>query len=395
MDECYGLAQVDIHVPLELRETFAELPPIFKNEIVRRENLAGHMKRYAEEKGIMNNGWRCLLASYFGKKILMTTDYLRWCLRHGLVVEKCYQFIEFRKSQPFREFVDFVSDSRREGDVNSDLAPRAESAKLVGNSAYGIQIMNKAKFEDTLYVDNKNVYKKLNSPRFKAYDFVNQKLSEVKMFKKKIKHNEPIIVGFTALNNAKQRMLEFKYDFLGALMRPLTCRAIEMDTDSMYIAISETTFEECLTADASIKLNKWKIENCNDDDYMPDADIKFLPRTCCDKHRQFDKRTPGLFKIEWSGTEMVCLNSKTYCAFDSEKDSVKLAMKGSNKGIDNPLEIYKTVLASEMSYEGVNRGFRFHEGQMKTYEQRKNAITYFYCKRIVLEDGVTTLPLDI
>ena len=28
-----------------------------------------------------------------------------------------------------------------------------------------------------------------------------------------------------------------------------------------------------------------------------------------------DKRTPGIFKIEWKGTEMICLNSKTYLFF--------------------------------------------------------------------------------
>ena len=39
------------------------------------------------------------------------------------------------------------------------------------------------------------------------------------MSKKTTTHDEPIRVGFVALKNAKQRMLEFKYDFLGSVLR--------------------------------------------------------------------------------------------------------------------------------------------------------------------------------
>ena len=42
-----------------------------------------------------------------------------------------------------------------------------------------------------------------------------------------------------------------------------------------------------------------------------------------------------------------------------------------------------------------NRGFRLDNQVMKTYSQVKTAINYSYWKRIVLEDGIHTVPLDV
>ena len=395
-DTIYGLAQVDIKVPDHLREYFAELPPIFKNTTIERSNLRGHMRDFAENNGLMKNGWRCLVASYFGEKLLMTTDYIKWCLNHGLIVENCYLLLEYRRQQPFKHFIEFVSRNRRRGDYDSSLSVIAETSKLLGNSAYGIQLINKSKFENTVFADKETVVRKINSNLFKSYDEIDGNLFEMKMFKKKIVHNEPITVGFAVLNNAKQRMLEFRYDFLGVIMRPSTFRLIEMDTDSLYLALNETDLEECFHTDSKSAYNQWKQDSCAlGFGYEPDNTHGFLTRTCCDEHIKYDSRTPGLFKVEWNGTEMVCLNSKTYCTVNQHNGTVKFAMKGTNKTLDSPLSKYLSVLRSKQPYEGVNRGFRVDDGCMKTYEQHKKSVTYFYCKRLVLEDGVTTSPLDI
>ena len=111
-----------------------------------------------------------LMSNYFGEQILLTTDYLKSCLKHGLLIHKCYLVLEFQRSQPFTDFVNFVSENRRKGDVTKELTVIADTSKLLGNSAYCIQLMNKAKFEQTDFTDNRNVSKKINSPRFKSYD---------------------------------------------------------------------------------------------------------------------------------------------------------------------------------------------------------------------------------
>jgi len=42
-----------------------------------------------------------------------------------------------------------------------------------------------------------------------------------------------------------------------------------------------------------------------------------------------------------------------------------------------------------------NKGFRMVDNHMITYIQEKKGLTYYYDKRVVLADGVSTLPLPI
>ena len=43
----------------------------------------------------------------------------------------------------------------------------------------------------------------------------------------------------------------------------------------------------------------------------------------------------------------------------------------------------------------MNKVFRVHQNEMITYIQQKKGLSYVYDKRKVLEDGVSTVPLDI
>ena len=103
-EKVYGIAETDIHVPDHLKEHFKELPPIFKDTTAERQHLSVEMQNYAKEFGLMKNGWKCLVASHFGEKIMLSTDYIKWCLEHGLVVTKCYQFLCYKKAKPFKDF---------------------------------------------------------------------------------------------------------------------------------------------------------------------------------------------------------------------------------------------------------------------------------------------------
>ena len=55
---------------------------------------------------------------------------------------------------------------------------------------------------------------------------------------------------------------------------------------------------------------------------------QWFPRDDTAENRAFDKRTPGLFKIEWEGEGIIALCSKTYFCFG---DQNKVSCKGLNK----------------------------------------------------------------
>jgi hypothetical protein len=80
-----------------------------------------------------------------------------------------------------------------------------------------------------------------------------------------------------------------------------------MDTDSACMALSGPTFASVVKPSMKEEY-QWALTRCCRDDVDPE----WFPRTCCTKHAKYDKRTPGLFKVEYEGDVMIGLCSKTY-----------------------------------------------------------------------------------
>lgn len=74
----------------------------------------------------------------------------------------------------------------------------------------------------------------------------------------------------------------------------------------------------------------------------------------------------------------------------------KFSSKGINKNTnDITIESFKNVLHTKENTTATNRGFRMVNNRIMSYLQEKKRVTYFYDKRKVLEDGISTEPLDI
>ena len=86
-----------------------------------------------------------------GENILLYTPLLKWYLEHGLEITKFYQAITYTPKKCFTRIVEEVSDARRAGDVNEDMAIIGETMKLVGNSLYGRTVMDKGKHTTTTF----------------------------------------------------------------------------------------------------------------------------------------------------------------------------------------------------------------------------------------------------
>jgi hypothetical protein len=108
-------------------------------------------------------------------------------------------------------------------------------------------------------------------------------------------------------------------------------------------------------------------------------------------------RTPGLFKEEWCGDGIVALNPKTYfCWKNGDGSANKCSSKGLNKTTNNlSKEKFLDVLHTKSKITGINRGFRIKDNSVYTYSQLKTGLSYFYAKRKVHPDGVSTSMIDI
>ena len=316
----------------------------------------------------------------FANNILLTTPLLRWYMNHGLHVTDVYEVTEYVPKSCFESFADDVSDARRQGDSDPSTAIIAETMKLFGNSGYGRSLTNKENHLDIRYCDEASVGLAVNDPHFRKLDILGDNYYEISKTKKSIKMDLPIQIGFFVYQYAKLRMLEFYYDLIDKFLDRSDFEYCEMDTDSAYIALSGESVDALIKPELQAEYELEKFD--------------WFPRDYNVEVSAYDKRTPGLFKTEFEGDGIIGLCSKMYFCFNDSK--AKYSCKGVSKrtnAIDK--DTYLSVLRSKATGSATNRGFRVRGNSVFTYTQAKNAFTYFYGKRKVLEDGVSTTFLDI
>ena len=327
----------------------------------------------------MNQKRRCLIGSMYGEKIMVISPLLKWYVEHGLKVTQIHQVVEYTPAACFQKFGDNISDARRAGDADPEKKIVAETRKLDGNSSYGKTVTNKERHTDVIYCQEHQVSRYLVDPSFRRCNQLSDKTFEVEMSKKTIRLDLPMQIGCFVYQYAKLRMLEFYYDFMDIFVDRRDFQYCVMDTDSAYMALSAGSLEEVIKPEMQ---QRYQMEKKN-----------WFPRTDTPQLAAYDKRMPGLFKTEFTGDGMIALCSKTYFCFGAED---KFSCKGVNRKTNNVTkEKYMDVLLTKQSGSGTNRGFRTIDNQVYTYLQERSGFTYFYPKRKVLADGVSTAPLEI
>jgi len=392
-DELFGVLEVDIEVPQHLYDKFSEMSPLFCTTDIPFDVIGNHMQEFINETGMSKRPRRLLVGGMKARKIMLASPLLKTYLDLGLVVTKVYQVAEFARMRCFKNFVSEVTNARRAGDADKNLSIIADLNKLIGNSAYGSTIMNKLKHSKVKYVQGENDACRLaNEPTFKSMNQLSEDFFEVEMKHKKIKLDLPIQIGFFILQNAKRRMIEFYYQFLSKYIDRKNFEMLQMDTDSFYFSIAANSLDEVIKPNLKQEYIQKLMGHCDGQEVT--ASTHWFPRKCCQMHSKYDSRTPGLFKEEYQGDTFYGLCSKTYIVQNGS--DFKFSSKGiSKKRVKDPLNIYKTVLESKESSGSTNVGFISKDNQIYTYKQHRRGFSYFYIKRKVSDDGITTKPLDI
>ena len=85
-----------------------------------------------------------------------------------------------------------------------------------------------------------------------------------------------------------------------------------------------------------------------------------------------------------------------YCSSDITEKEIKYSCKGIQHQNNNiTYSKFENVLLHGAKDTAINKGFRYIDGFMKSYEQSKKGLSYAYHKRIVCDDGINTKPLLI
>ena len=103
------------------------------------------MKEYAEKEGIMSQPRRMLISSFHLNNGTIIAPLLLFYLHLGLECTKIYQFVQYTPKKCFNSFVQSAVNARRQGDENPNSSVVAETMKLLANSSYGYQIMDRSR----------------------------------------------------------------------------------------------------------------------------------------------------------------------------------------------------------------------------------------------------------
>ena len=300
----FGCVQCDIEVPENLRSNFNNFPTILKNTFDSKSQIGEFMTNYAEEERLLSQPQKMLISSFKLQNGTLITPLLLFYQQLGLVCTKIHLFVEYIPKKCFNNFVQTAVDARRQGDENSNSSVVAETMNFLANSSYGYQIMDRSRHTVTKYLSDEKTHAAINSKLFYKLDHVNNSLYEIELAKAQTEHKEPIIVGSVILQYAKLRMLELYYNFFTKFCDVNKFEELEMDTDSLYLALAEKELEDCIRPEMRAEWQRLRSNDCADN-FTADAVANFFPRTCCVKHKQHDKREPGLSKEEFRCTEML------------------------------------------------------------------------------------------
>ena len=285
-------------------------------------------------------------------------------------------------SHPWLEpSADFVSTSCRTANADPNQKILGETAKLVGNAGFGCFIMDVTRHQEVRYEqDESKVARAINSFFFHDLEELSDEVFELKMLEKKIKCDLPIQIGFFVFTYAKLRMLEFYYHCIHAFQDRRDFQYLEMDTDSAYMSLAGDSLEELVKPDKRAEFAAVQHQ------WFPRHDTPSMPPTTS-ASRAFSK---------WNGKETVLWVSIARPTAAGARTATKPAAKGISKRLNDPQkEVYLNVLQTWQSRSGENRGFRVVDNKVLTYAQHQTGFSYFYPERKVLEDGVSTVPLDI
>ena len=405
-----GIIFVNIETPEHLKMNYEQFAPIIKHASITLDDIGSYMQRIAFENNIKfpSEGRKMVIDSYFGENVGITCESLKHLLEMGLEVTKILAFIRYKPFPIFKPFVDKITRLRMQGDVDKDKAIIANIAKLLGNSAFGSCITDVEKHREVImYVIDGNERIKMKGSylkkdiasrkMFKTYEVITQNLIEITRRKKKIILNQLRQISNVIFDKSKMTMRKF-IEFCFTVLKKDSYRFMSTDTDSIYIAFKDgPNFTDNLDPD--------KLE------FFEQEKHKYFVTSTA----MYGERTPGLFKVEARGKNMVALCAKSYVVFDEHENTLKFSSKGVQKSTmyelgkelskdedynsrntyKNVFKVYQDQLQKGKTQQIINRGMKRTNDVFTTYEQEKKCNTNFYCKRRVLDDGVTTVPLDI
>ena len=302
----------------------------------------------------------------------------------GLKITKIHKGVTFNERPWLAEYIE----------MNTALRTKATSSfekdffKLANNSVFGKTMENVRNRVDIRLVNNKEKFLKLAAkPNYHASTIFSENLVAVNMKRTKLVLNKPIYLGMSILDISKNLMYDFHYNYNKPKFSD-DSRLLFTDTDSLCYEIRTEDFYEHIANDVHRLFDT--------SNYPKDHTDRSGHPSCIPTG--VNKKVPGLFKDECGGkqiTEFVGLRPKLYAInVEGVGESKRCkGVKGSTVKNDIALADYRECLYSGESQTRSMCVIRSRGHELGSERVTKVALCSKDDKRVILEDGVTTLAI--
>ena len=309
------------------------------------------------------------------EKYVLHGQNLKLYLELGLKLKWIHRGIKFREKPWMKSYIELNTDLRTKGknDFEKDFF------KLMNNSVFGKTMENIRNRVDVRLVGNREKAQKLIvKPNLKHWVCFDENLIGVHLKRIKLVFNKPVYCGMSILDLSKTLIYDFHYNYIIPKFGKKQ-KLLFTDTDSLCYEIETDDFFADIADDVEKMFDTSNFE-------------KNHPSGIHGKN----KKVPGMMKDEAGGKiieEFVGLRAKLY-SYKMFEGKEEKKCKGIKKVVIKKqisFDDYKECLLSKQTQMRKMNVIRSHQHEIYSETVNKIALSANDDKRIILDDGVSTL----
>ena len=348
--------EVDLEYPEELHEAHNDYP-------------------LAPERLKINKVEKLIPTLLKKEKYVLHGQNLKLYLELGLKLKWIHRGIKFREKPWMKSYIELNTDLRTKGknDFEKDFF------KLMNNSVFGKTMENIRNRVDVRLVGNREKAQKLIvKPNLKHWVCFDENLIGIHLKRIKLVFNKPVYCGMSILDLSKTLIYDFHYNYIIPKFGKKQ-KLLFTDTDSLCYEIETDDFFADIADDVEEMFDTSNFE-------------KNHPSGIHGKN----KKVPGMMKDEAGGKiieEFVGLRAKLY-SYKMFEGKEEKKCKGIKKVVIKKqisFDDYKECLFSGASQMRKMNVIRSHQHEIYSETVNKIALAADDDKRIILDDGVSTL----
>ena len=360
-------------------ENWMEFPCVLEVDLEYPEELHDFHNDYplAPERIKINKVEKLIPTLRDKQKYVLHRENLKLYLSLGLKLKWIHRGIKFREKPWMKSYIELNTDLRTKGknDFEKDFF------KLMNNSVFGKTMENIRNRVDVRLVENREKAKKLIAkPNLKHWVCFDENLIGVHLKRIKLVFNKPVYCGMSILDLSKTLIYDFHYNYIIPKFGKKQ-KLLFTDTDSLCYEIETDDFFADIAGDVKELFDTSNFE-------------KNHPSGIQGKN----KKVPGMMKDEAGGKiieEFVGLRSKLY-SYKMFEGKEEKKCKGIKKVVVKKqisFEDYKECLLSKQPQMRKMNVIRSHQHEIFSETVNKIALAADDDKRIILDDGISTLAL--